>query len=202
MGCALRAHRVGRRATAWPSGLQGGCETSLERKTIHPQGGAQGDGGLEPEVLWHLAPRSPAPAGSPWPASSWSGVSGPVREQQRGWPGCVGRRSSKPLLLSLARPAGLYRGGWGLFELTLPALLFCVTTCSAKLRWTSAVCASLWLKHTLSKVAPFLGRKMLFRVGKGCLEFPVCFSSRLWGVVSPAPNAIPGLHSRALAPES
>ena len=46
------------------------------------------------------------------------------------------------------------------------------------------VCASLWLRVMLSKAAPFLGRKMLFGVGKGRPEFSTYFSSRLSGDVS------------------
>lgn len=80
---------------------------------------------------------------------------------------------SQPLLPSLHSPRALlalYPGKDGaLFELALSALSFGVTTCGAELRWMSAVRASLWLQDVLSKAAPFLGRKMLFGAGKGCL---------------------------------
>lgn len=65
-----------------------------------------------------------------------------------------------------------------------------------------SVRASLWLKDVLSRAAPFLGRKMLFGAGEGCLKFSVCSSSRLSGDVSavwgqPVPQYLPGSNLQA-----
>lgn len=85
------------------------------------------------------------------------------------------------------------------------ALLFRVTIPKARRRRTSVVCASLWLRVMLSKAAPFLGRKMLFGVGKGCLEFPPYSSSRLSRDVSAVWDHLPPsavASSGGLIPES
>lgn len=55
---------MGTRGRAWPSGLQGGHETSREGTRIHSRErcpGAQGAGGREPDAPQHLTPRGQAP---------------------------------------------------------------------------------------------------------------------------------------------
>lgn len=72
---------VGTQGRAWPSGLQGGRETSREGTRIHSRErcpGAQGAGGREPDAPQHLTPRGQAPAAVAQPALTQSRVSGPV----------------------------------------------------------------------------------------------------------------------------
>lgn len=92
-------------------------------------------------------------------ALTWEEVSVPV--------GATVRSCWEKFIISLAQPEGHI--GLYLFELILSVVLSNCVLLAVRLRSACVVCASLWLKDVLSKAAPFLGRKMLFGVGKGCL---------------------------------
>ena len=92
-------------------------------------------------------------------ALTWEEVSVPE--------GTIVRSCWEKFIISLGQPEG--RVGLYLFELILSVVLSNCILFALRLRSAYVVCASLWLRDVLSKAAPFLGRKMLFGVGKGCL---------------------------------
>lgn len=130
---------VGTQGRAWPSGLQGGHETSRERARLHSREGcpgAQGGGGREPDVPRHLAPRGQAPAAFAQPALTQSKVRGRCKQQQGG-PVTSGEICHSHSLSALRWPQSLLGRYLGedeaLSELTLSVVLSYHMQCQAEM---------------------------------------------------------------------